>query len=149
MEKNNYQIILKKSDFDDLREKASFTEEQIAEKAIKMWEKEGRVRLDITLKLRSSRVDIDDYDEYSFGNHAFMYESGKFCMPSNLKERLRAVIESQIDDLMEKSFGEHLLHINNIVKLEVKHEKLIKRYKVFTLTGWLVGILAVVAAAIL
>lgn len=149
MEENNYQIILKKSDFDDLREKASFTEEQIAEKALKMWEKEGRVRLDITLKLRSSRVDIDDYDEYSFGNHAFMYESGKFCMPSKLKERLMVVIENQIDDLMKKSFGEHLLYINNVVKLEAKHEKLIRRYKVFTLTGWLVGILAVIAAAIL
>lgn len=149
MEKNNYQILLKKSDFDDLREKASFTEEQIAEKALKMWEKECRVRLDITLKLRSSRVDIDDFDEYSFGNHAFLYESGKFCIPSKLKEQLRTIIEYQTKSLMEKSFGEHLLHINNIVKLEVKHEKLIRRYKVFTLTGWLVGILAVVAAAIL
>lgn len=149
MEENNYQILLKKSVYDDLKEKASYTEEQIAEKALKMWEKEGRVRLDITLKLRSSRVDIDDYDEYSFGNHAFMYESGKFCMPSKLKERLRTVIESQIDFLMEKSFGEHLLHINNIVKLESEHGKMIRRYKVFTLTGWLVGILAVIAAAIL
>lgn len=101
-----------------------------------MWEKEGRVRLDITLKLKSSRVDIDDYDQYSFGNYAFLYESGKFRMPSKLKEKLRTVIEHQISDLMEKSFGEHLLHLNNIVKLEAKHEKLIKRYKVFTLTGY-------------
>lgn len=137
MENNNYQILLKKSVYDDLTEKASYTEEQIAEKALKMWEKEGKVRLDITLKLKSSRVDIDDYDEYSFGNYAFLYESGKFRMPSKLKEKLRTVIEHQISDLMEKSFGEHLLHINNIVKLEAKHEKLIKRYKVFTLTGWL------------
>lgn len=58
MENNNYQILLKKSVYDDLNEKASYTEEQIAEKALKMWEKEGRVRLDITLKLKSSRVDI-------------------------------------------------------------------------------------------
>lgn len=149
MEDNNYQIILKKLDFDNLMEKASYTEGQIEEKALRMWEKEGRVRLDITLKLRSFRVDINDCDEYSFGNYAFMYESGKFCMPSKLKEKLRTVIEYQIGDLMEKSFGEHLLHINNIVKLEAEHEKLIKRYKVFTLTGWLVGILAVIAAAIL
>lgn len=149
MKENDYQILLKKSVFDDLKEKASYTEDQIAERALKMWEKEGRVRLDITLKLRSSRVDIDDYDEYSFGNYAFLYNSGKFCMPSNLKEKLRTIIEYQTKSLMEKSFGEHLTHINNIVNLEAKHEKLIKRYKVFTLTGWLVGILAVIAAAIL
>ena len=149
MEQNDYQILLKKSVFDDLKEKASYKEDQIAEKALTMWEKEGRVRLDITLKLRSSRADIDDYDEYSFGNYAFLYKSGKFCIPSKLKEQLRTIIEYQTKSLMEKSFGEHLLHINNIVKLEAKHEKLIKRYKVFTCTGWLVGILAVIAAAIL
>lgn len=147
--KNEYQVILSKSEYDDLCAKADYNVEQIEQKALNLWKWEGRVNLNIDLNLRSARTDINNYDSYTFDSYAYLSERGKFTIPSELRERLRVIITGYTKSLMEKSFGEHLTEINNIINLENQHERMIKRYKIFTLTGWAVGILAVVAAAIL
>lgn len=50
---------------------------------------------------------------------------------------------------MEESFGEHLSTLNNIIRLERQYERLMKRYKVMTVTGWLLAVLIVIMLAIL
>lgn len=147
--KNEYQVILSKSEYDDLCAKADYNVEQIEQKALNLWKWEGRVNLNIDLNLRSARTDINNYDSYTFDSYAYLSERGKFTIPSELRERLRVIITGYTKSLMEKSFGEHLTEINNIINLENQHERMIKRYKIFTLTGWVVGILAILAAAIL
>lgn len=147
--KNEYQVILSKSEYDDLCAKADYNAEQIEQKALDKWKWEGRVNLNIDLNLRSARTDINNYDSYNFDSYTYLSERGKFTIPSELKERLRVIITGYTKSLMEKSFGEHLTEINNIINLENQHERMIKRYKIFTLTGWAVGILAVLTAAIL
>lgn len=80
---------------------------------------------------------------------AYLSERGKFIIPSELKERLRKIIEGNTFQLMEESFGEHLSTLNNIIRLERQYERLIKRYKVMTLTGWLLAVLIVIMLVIL
>lgn len=48
-----------------------------------------------------------------------------------------------------ESFGENLARLNNIIRLERQYERLIKRYKVMTITGWLLALLIVIMNAIL
>ena len=45
--------------------------------------------------------------------------------------------------------GEQVPTLNNIIRLERQYERLIKRYKVMTLTGWLLALLIVIMNAIL
>lgn len=66
-----------------------------------------------------------------------------------MKERLADIIKVNTDQLMEESFGRNLVHINKIICLERQYERLIKRYKVMTLTGWLLAVLIVIMNAIL
>lgn len=121
----------------------------IEEKAYEIWDKEGRVLLSINLCLKSARKDIEGYDEYRFYNYCYLSERGEFIIPSELKERLKKIIEGNTLQLMEESFGEHLSTLNNIIRLERQYERLIKRYKVMTLTGWLLAVLIVIMLAIL
>ena len=100
--------------------------------------------LSINLCLKSARKDIDGYDEYRFDNYCYLSERGKFIIPSELKERLREIIEGNTFQLMEESFGEHLSTLNNIIRLERQYGRLIKRYKVMTVTGWLLAVLIVI-----
>ena len=148
MEKD-YQIIIDKKRFDHIMERAYLSEKLIKEKAYELWEKEGRVLLSINLCLKSARKDIEGYDEYRFDNYCYLSERGKFIIPSELKERLRKIIEGNTFQLMEESFGEHLSTLNNIIRLELQYERLIKRYKVMTVTGWLLAVLIVIMIAIL
>lgn len=149
MEKD-YQITIDKKRFDHIMERAYLSEKIIKEKAYELWEKEGRVLLSINLCLKkSSRKDIEGYDEYRFDNYCYLSERGKFIILSELKERLRKIIDDNTFQLMEESFREHLSNLNNIISLKRQYERLIKRYKVMTLTGWLLAVLIVIMLAIL
>lgn len=94
------------------------------------------------------RNNIDSYDTYHFDSYSLMWTSGKFYIPEKLKEKLRIMIAYQTKNLMEKSFGENLLHINNVINLERRRERQIKRYSLFALTGWIVGTLVIAIAAL-
>ena len=147
---NNYQIILDKKEYDRIIELANANQELINKKAREMWEKEGKVIIEIGMKLESDRREnIDSYDTYHFDSYTLMWTSGKFYIPERLKEKLRTMITYQTKSLMEKNFGENLLHINNVINLETHHKRLIKRYSIFALTGWIVGTLVIAIAALL
>ena len=147
---DNYQIMLSKKEYDRITELANANQELINQKAREMWEKEGKVSIEIGMKLESDRRNnIDSYDTYHFDSYSLMYTNGKFCIPQRLKEKLRTMIAYQTKSLMERNFGENLLHINNVINLERHHERQIKRYSIFALTGWIVGTLVIVIAALL
>lgn len=146
----NYQIMLSKQEYDKITELANANQELINQKAREIWEKEGKVIIEIGMQLKSDRRnDIDSYDTYHFDSYSFMHTSGKFYIPERLKEKLRTMISYQTKSLMEQSFGENLLHINNVINLEIHHERQIKRYSIFALTGWIVGTLVIAIAALL
>lgn len=146
----NYQIMLSKKEYDRITELANANQELINQKAREMWEKEGKVMIEIGMKLESDRRNnIDSYDTYHFDSYSLMWTSGKFYIPERLKEKLRTMIAHQTKSLMEKSFGENLLHINNVINLERRRERQIKRYSIFALTGWIVGSLVIAIAALL
>lgn len=145
----NYQILLYKKEYDRITELANANQELINKKAREMWEKEGKVMIEIGMKLESDRRNnIDSYDTYHFDSYSLMWTSGKFYIPEKLKEKLRIMIAYQTKNLMEKSFGENLLHINNVINLERRRERQIKRYSLFALTGWIVGTLVIAIAAL-
>lgn len=147
---DNYQIMLSKKEYDRITELANANQELINQKAHEMWEKEGKVSIEIGMRLESDRREnIDSYDTYHFDSYSLMWTSGKFYIPERLKEKLRTMIAYQTKSLMEKSFGENLLHINNVINLERHHERQIKRYSIFALTGWIVGTLVIAIAALL
>ena len=146
---DNYQIMLSKKEYDRITELANANQELINQKAREMWEKEGKVSIEIGMRLESDRRNnIDSYDTYHFDSYSLMWTSGKFYIPERLKEKLRTMIVYQTKSLMEKSFGENLLHINNVINLERRHERQIKRYSIFALTGWIVGTLVIAIAAL-
>lgn len=145
----NYQVIIDKKQFDRLNEQTNLSQKAAYDRAKEIWDKEGKVDLTIRLYLKSSRKDIEGYDEYRFDNYCYLSERGKFIIPKKMKERLKKIIEGNTLQLMEESFGEHLSTLNNIIRLERQYERLIKRYKVMTLTGWLLAVLIVIMLAIL
>jgi hypothetical protein len=145
----NYQVIIDKKHFDRLNEQTNLSQKAAYDRAKEIWDKEGKVDLTIRLYLKSSRKDIEGYDEYRFDNYCYLSERGKFIIPKKMKERLADIIKANTDQLMEESFGRNLVHINKIICLERTYERLIKRYKVITITGWLLALLIVIMNAIL
>lgn len=145
----NYQVIIDKKRFDRLNEQANLSQKLLYRKAKEIWDKEGKVELTIRIYLKSERKDIEGYDEYRFDNYCYLSEKGKFIIPNKMKERMKEIIEDNTLHIMKQSFGENLAHINNIIRLERQYERLIKRYKVMTLTGWLLAVLIIIMLAIL
>lgn len=145
----NYQVIIDKKRFDRLNEQANLSQKLLYRKAKEIWDKEGKVELTIRIYLKSERKDIEGYGEYRFDNYCYLSEKGKFIIPNKMKERMKEIIEDNTLHIMKQSFGENLAHINNIIRLERQYERLIKRYKVMTLTGWLLALLIVIMNAIL
>lgn len=145
----NYQVIIDKKRFDRLNEQANLSQKLLYRKAKEIWDKEGKVELTIRIYLKSERKDIEGYDEYRFDNYCYLSEKGKFIIPNKMKERMKEIIEDNTLHIMKQSFGENLAHINNIIRLERQYERLIKRYKVMTITGWLLSLLIIIMLAIL
>lgn len=58
--------------------------------------------IDCRYMMNKLRKDIEGYDEYRFYNYCYLSERGKFIIPSELKERLKKIIEVILSSLWRK-----------------------------------------------
>lgn len=131
-------IMLSKSDYDKLSELAEMNQQQIEDKAMKLWEKNGVANVKLSMEIRSNAGrEIIDGGRFEFKASSYIYDGeGKFCIPDKTKERFSKMIGDWTYELMRHEFGDTLMDANKFNKKVDGIEKERKRFVVFTITGW-------------
>lgn len=102
-------IQLEDREYENLVELAQFNEQQIEEKAIKLWKEKGVAEIRITI---DSGRDYDDVYSITASSYV-MYKDSKFHIPETLRSRFREIISEAVNDYIPKKFGNITQIINN------------------------------------
>lgn len=128
-------VQLDEYEYNKLADLAKLNEEQIEERAIKLWKEKGVA--EITIRIDCGR----DYDDnYCIDcSTSFFYKDNKFYIPENIRERFRKIIKEDIMWNIEERFGDLKGAINNFNRKakQIGYIKFI--LYMMALSGWAVA----------
>lgn len=135
-------MLVKKSEYDKLVKLAEANEKKIQKLALKMWQEKGIPELQISMEIRSvGGREIIDSGKLKFEASTYIYnKEGNFFIPEKTKQRFSDMVRDWTYDLMEKNFGERLMDANRWNEKVDSFNETRRRFKVFTITGWLMAL---------
>ena len=128
-------VQLDEYEYNKLADLAKLNEEQIEERAIKLWKEKGVA--EITIKIDTGR-NYDDNCRIDCSTY-FSYKDNRFFIPENIRERFRKIIKEDVMWNIEERFGD-LKGVINKFNREAKwigYTKFI--FHMMALSGWAVA----------
>lgn len=101
-------VQLESYEYEKLVEISKLNQDQIEEKALKMWNEKGVAEVNVNIRMgedykRTFSIDCRPY---------MLYTSDKFFIPEKIRERFRHIIKGEIDYLIKSKFGTTVDAIN-------------------------------------
>lgn len=101
-------VQLESYEYEKLVEISKLNQEQIEEKALKMWNEKGVAEVNVNIRMG------DDYKgTFKIDCRSYMlYTSDKFFIPEKIRERFRHIIKDEIDYIIKDKFSSTVDAIN-------------------------------------
>ena len=150
----NPKVELTQKEYNDLVALARMKAKKIEERAREIYEKEGVTKIQFTGRFYRKRygevecdkheftVDCNDYGITPTGE----YEKTLYKIPQESRQKIAKCVKDFVEEAFECYFGEHLLNLNEIERLKHKQQRMVNKFIVVTLVGWLLAL--VMCAAI-
>lgn len=147
-------VELTQKEYNDLVALARMKAKKIEERAREIYEKEGVTKIQFTGRFyrklygevecdkHEFTVYCNDYDITPTGE----YEKTLYKIPQKSRQKIAKCVKSFVQEAFECYFGEHLLNLNEIERLKHKQQRMVNKFIVVTLVGWLLAL--VMCAAI-
>lgn len=149
----NPKIELSQSDYNGLVSMAKLNAKKIEERARKLYDKEGVVKIDFTCNLHRKR-----YGEVESECHEFQcscteydisptgeYEETFFMIPQESRQKIAKHVKRICEDAFRYYFGDHMLNMNEIERLKHKQKLLLDRFLIWTYVGWMLALIMLIA----
>lgn len=155
----NPKIELTQSDYNRLVELARMKAKKIEERARKLYEEEGIVKIQFDGRIYNKRgYDDDGVQHYQFDCNIPMYNihpigeySGKtlFVIPEETRRRIANKVGRYVEEVFDSKFGEHLAKLNEIEKIKNKETRIYRMFIIFTAIGWIAAVTMLLVAILL
>ena len=146
-------VELSQSDYNRLVQTAQMKAKKIEERAREIYEKEGVVKIDFTGRLYRKR-----YGEVESEQHVFTcecsewhvtptgdFEKTLFAIPQESRQNIARHVKRFVEDCFVYYFGEHMYNLNEIERLKHKEERHMRSFVIWTVIGWLLAIVMLIA----
>ena len=145
----NPKVELTQNDYNRLVSLATMKAKKIEERARKIYDKEGVVKIEFDGHFITKRYGERETEHYEFEvgcyeyrvNPTGEYEKTLFTIPQEMRRRIAEKVKRYVEEVFVGRFGEHLYNINVIQDLKAKTEREQRKAFVWTVTGWLLAVL--------
>lgn len=155
----NPKIELTQGDYNRLVELARMKAKKIEERARKLYEEEGIVKIQFDGRIYNKRgYDDDGVQHYQFDCNIPMYNvhpigeySGKtlFVIPEETRRRIANKVGRYVEEVFDARFGEHIAQLNEIEKLKGKQLHYNRMFLLITIVGWIAAVTMLLVAILL
>lgn len=157
----NPKIELTQSDYNRLVELARMKAKKIEERARKLYEEEGIVKIQFDGRIHNKRgydddgvqhyqfdCDIPTYHIYPIGEYK---NNGKtlFAIPEETRRRIANKVGRYVEEVFDARFGEHIAKLNEIEKIKNKETRIYRLFLLITIVGWIAAVTMLLVAILL
>ena len=154
--KNTYvnpKVELTQAEYNNLVALARMKAKKIEERAREIYEKEGVVKIDFSCNLYRKSYGEVEIDRHNFSCSCSEYritptgdyEKTLFKIPQESRVKIAKHVKRICEDAFMYYFGEHMLNLNEIVRLKHKQQRMIYKFIIVTVVGWLLAIVMCIA----
>lgn len=144
----NPKVELSQSDYNRLVSMATMNAHKIEKRAREIYEKEGVVKIEFDGRFIAKRYGERETEHYKFDVICEPYtimpdrgEKGLFTIPQKMRQRIATKTKNYVQGVFDSYFGEHMLNLNEIERLKHKQQRMVDKFIIVTLVGWLLAIL--------
>ena len=149
----NPKVELTHAEYNNLVALARMKAKKIEERAREIYDKEGVLKIDFSCQLyRKIYGEVETYrhnfscscSEYSV-TPTGDYEKTLFKIPQESRLKIAKHVKRICEDAFMYYFGEHMLNLNEIERLKHKQQRMIYKFIIWTVVGWLLAIVMCIA----
>ncbi|MDO6737123.1 hypothetical protein [Wenyingzhuangia sp. 2_MG-2023] len=131
-------VQLRKTQYDDLVEKAEMNEAEIEKRADELYQKNGTYAISIEPKV----TDFDNKIKIKASAYVSDWNS-KFPISDKDKRKIVQVAEEKAANLLENAFGDIIYNINAIKSAKAVLRNRIRLFTGVSVTGWILAIIGI------
>ncbi len=144
----NPKVELALNDYNLLVEMAQMKAKKIGERAREIYEKEGVTKIQFTGRFYSKRYGELELEKYEFTvdcadyfvTPSGEYEKTLYKIPQESRQKIAKCVKKYVEQAFEAKYGEHMMNLNEIERLKYKKQKIVDKFIIVTVVGWLVAI---------
>ena len=149
----NPKVELTQREYNDLVSLARMKAKKIEERAREIYDKEGVTKIQFT-----GRFYRKAYGEVECDKHEFTvdcehygispvgdYEETLYKIPQESRQKIAKHVKCFVTEAFMCYFGEHMLNLNEIERLKHKQQRMVNKFIIVTIVGWLLAIVMCIA----
>lgn len=149
----NPKVELTQAEYNNLVALARMKAKKIEERAREIYDKEGVTKIQFTgrfYRIRNSEVECDKYEftvdcnDYGI-SPAGDYEETLYKIPQKSRQKIAKCVKNFVQEAFMYYFGEHMLNLNEIERLKHKQQRMVNKFIIVTVVGWLLAIVMCIA----
>lgn len=146
-------VELTQSDYNRLVQMAQMKAKKIEERAREIYEKEGVAKIMFTgqfFRMRYGEVESDKYEftvnckDYGI-TPTGEYEKTLYKIPQESRQKIAKCVKNFVEETFACYFGEHMLNLNEIERLKHKQQRMVNKFAIVTVVGWMLAIVMCIA----
>lgn len=149
----NPKVELTQAEYNNLVALARMKAKKIEERACEIYDKEGVTRIQFTgrfYRIRNSEVECDKHeftvDCKGYGiSPAGDYKETLYKIPQESRQKIANRVKYFVTEAFMCYFGEHMLNLNEIERLKHKQQRMVNKFIIVTVVGWLLAIVMCIA----
>lgn len=149
----NPKVELTQTDYNRLVQTAQMKAKKIEERAREIYEKEGVTKIQFTGRFYRKCYNGVESDKHEFTVDCAQYfitptgdyEKTLYMIPQKSREKIAKCVKNFVEEAFECYFGEHMLNLNEIERLKNKQQRLVNKFIIWTVVGWALAIVMLIA----
>lgn len=146
-------VELTQSDYNRLVQMAQMKAKKIEERAREIYEKEGVAKIMFTCQFFRKRYGEVESDKYEFTVNCKDYgitptgefEKTLYKIPQESRQKIAKCVKNFVEETFACYFGEHMLNLNEIERLKHKQQRMVNKFAIVTVVGWMLAIVMCIA----
>ena len=146
-------VELTQTDYNQLVQTAQMKAKKIEERAREIYEKEGVTKIQFTGRFYRKRYGEVESDKHEFTVNCAEYlitptgeyEKTLYMIPQESRQKIAKCVKNYVEKAFACYFGEHMLNMNEIERLKHRQQRMVNKFIIVTLVGWLLALLMFVA----
>ena len=149
----NPKVELMQAEYNNLVALARMKAKKIEERAREIYEKEGVTKIQFTGRFYRKHYGDVECDKHEFTveckdygiSPAGDYEETLYKIPQESRVKIAKHVKRICEDAFMYYFGEHMLNLNEIERLKHKQQRMVNKFIIVTVVGWLLAIVMCIA----
>ena len=148
----NPKVELTQTDYNRLVQTAQMKAKKIEERAREIYEKEGVTKIQFTGRFYRKRYGEVECDKHEFTvdcaeyliTPTGEYEKTLYKIPQESRQKIAKCVKNFVEEAFECYFGAHMLNLNEIERLKNKQKRMVNKFIIVTVVGWLLAVLMLI-----